>query len=317
MSTLTFSTLRQQVMQLYRAQEYARVLELVEREQGQFPGYAYRLAYWRLSMHVLLGKQTEALRIFRETLARGDWFAPHVLEHDPDLDPLRPLTDFQEMVEICRQRLAQLRASGVQPELLIQGSEGSVVSPPVLIAMHGNAGNASTTLENWSGIAAYNWLLAAPQSSQIVGPGEYVWDNRELSTSEIREHLATLTFQYGIDAERVILGGFSMGGGQAIWMALHQLVKTPGFVVLGPYLRANELEALSTLLATQKPASMRGYILIGDEDSECLEISRKVVALLHAHELPCELELLPGQDHSYPADFVKLVTKGLTFVEQR
>ncbi len=156
-----------------------------------------------------------------------------------------------------------------------------------------------------------------PQSSQIIEPDAFVWNERETGISEVRAHLATLSNEYRVDAERVVLGGFSRGGGQAIWMTLHQSIKTPGFVVLGPYLTAAELEALPALLASQKPTGLRSAILVSEQDRECLDISRQVVELLRAHDLACELEVRLGLDHSYPADFVEFVARGLAFLEYK
>jgi len=58
---------------------------------------------------------------------------------------------------------------------------------------------------------------------------------------------------------------------------------------------------------------VRGYILVGDQDHECLGVSRKVVEILNTRGIPCELEARPGLGHSYPADFVEVVSKGLSF----
>lgn len=316
MGELTFSAFEQKLFELYNEKEYSQAFELVEREQANFPDQTHGIAYWRLCLHALLGKSAEALSIFREALDQGDWFPPKWLKEDPDLISLQQLPEFQEMVETCRQRLDEIRAS-VHPELLIRAPETQQGTLPLVIAMHGNTGNMHNTVDHWNGVTAHNWLLAVPQSSQIVGPDAFVWDEREIGINEIREHLVRLSRDYPLDAERVVLGGFSMGGGQAIWMALHQSIKTRGFVVLGPYLSKNELEELPALLASRKPADLRGFILVGDKDTECLGVSRKVAEILQEYSLPCELEILPGLAHNYPPDFAEYVLKGLAFVEQR
>jgi len=317
LSTSTFATFNRQLIELLDAKENIQAFELVEKAQAAFLDHIYHITYWRISVHALTGKQEEALQIFRETLESGGWFPPNLLLSDPGFASLQSLPAFQEMVEVCRLRIAEFQAKA-RPELLVRqpiGYAGTLLS--LLIGLHGNGDNASKTIEYWSGIATHDWLLAIPQSSQLERPDAYVWDDRELSVSEIREHLAKLTSEYSIDSERVVLGGFSMGGGQAIWMALHQSIKTSGFVVLGPWLREAELEALSALLETQKPAGLRGYILVGEEDRICLDVSHKVVEIIHAHNLPCELEVIPGLDHSYPEDFAKCMISGLAFIEQR
>ncbi len=313
MGNTTFHDLDQQLMSLYRAKEYQQAFELVEREQRNFPDQQRQIAYWRLCMHALAGKQAEALHIFREALDRGYWFPPKWLTDDPDLVSLQPLPEFQAMVEMCRRRLAEANA---RPELLVEQPAEHSTGLPLLIALHGNGGNAGDTIKEWSKVTARGWMIAVPQSSQIVGQDAFVWDDRELAINEIRDHLAKVSGEYAIDPERVVLGGFSMGGGQAIWMALRQSIKTRGFVVLGPYLAENELKALPALLEAHKPAGVRGYILVGDEDHECLDVSRKVVEILGAQGLPCELEVRPGLDHSYPVDFAEVVNKGLSFIEQ-
>ena len=309
MSEMTFGEFDRQVTALYEAKEYQRAYELVEREYQNFPDYQPLLAYWRLCMNSVVGRKAEALRIFQAALDQGYWFAPKWL-NDPDLAELEPLPEFQAMVEICHQRLAVAQAES-RPELLVATPKEQTGALPLMIALHGNNGNAANALPKWERIAAQGWLLAIPQSSQIVGPDAYVWDERETGVKEVREHLAQLSGDYNVDPERVVLGGFSKGGGQAIWIALHRSIKTCGFIVLGPYLTTEELDALSVLLETQKLADLRGYILAGEEDNGCLPVSRKVAELLNAHDIPCELELLPGLSHSYPEDFAEMVGKKL------
>lgn len=314
MSTTTFRDLDRQFTNLYSAKEYQQAFELLEREHLNFPQQKRQITYLRICMHARLDKQAEALQIFHEALEQGDWLPPQWMTDGPSLVSLQPMPQFQEMVEVCRQRLAELQ-DNVRPDLLVEQPAEQATERPMLIALHGNGSNASETLQEWSKVTTHGWMLAVPQSSQIVGLDAYVWDNRDLATSEIREHLAKIASDYTIDPERLVLGGFSMGGGQAIWMALHQLVKTRGFVVLGPYLSEDELKTLADLLETRKPADVRGYILVGDEDHECLGISRKVVEIMSVHGIPCELVIRPGLDHAYPDDFVEAVSKGLAFVE--
>lgn len=315
MNKMTFQEFQQQATILYHANEYTLAFALVEKKHGNFPEHSAEIAYWRLCLHTLLGKQEEALQIFRETLGVGSWFGPSMLEQDPDLAELRPLAEFQEMLEVCRQRLAQAK-NKVQPELHIVKPVGEGKPLPLLIALHGNQGNAYESLGEWSGVTAWEWFLGAPTSSQIDGPGCFVWNDREIGAGEVCQHLATLSDEYEIDSERVVLGGFSMGGGLAVWIALTQTIPTRGFIVLAPYLTDEELEKLPTILAQQQPTGLRGYIIVGQEDSIYLKISHRIVELMNEHQLSCELQLLPGLTHTYPADFLERVARGLKFIEQ-
>lgn len=315
MSEMTFDEFDGQVMSLYEAKEYQQAFELVEQEYQHFSDHQVELAYLRLCMNGVTGRKTEALQIFQVALDQGYWFSPKWLQDDPDLAALQPLPEFQAMVEVCRQRLAVAQAES-RPELLVAVPKEQTGALPLIIAMHGNSNNAAGTLPKWEKITDQGWLLAVPQSSQIIGPDAYVWDERETGVKEVREHLANVSNDYNVDSDRVVLGGFSMGGGQAIWMALHQSVRTRGFIALGPYLRPEELDALSTLLETQTLTGLRGSILVGEEDHGCLACSRKAAELLNAHDIPCELEIRPGMGHAYSADFAEVVSRGLAFIEQ-
>jgi hypothetical protein len=105
-----------------------------------------------------------------------------------------------------------------------------------------------------------------------------------------------------------------MGGGCAIWLSISEAIPTRGFVVLGPYMP--EVERLQPLLESAKAKQLRGYIIVGELDKECLAISRKVAELLNGHDIPCELEILSGLRHNFPADFQQHLEKGLAFVLQ-
>jgi hypothetical protein len=212
MSELTMRAFNQRIMKLYAAKEYAQAFEHVEQEKVNFPENAWEIAYWRLCLHALLEKQTAALQIFQEVLDRGLWFSPDRLAQDPDLITLRPLPAFQKMTEVCQQRFMKIQPT-VQPELLVQQSAKQATMTPLLIALHGNQENARVTLEYWKEMSTQGWLLAVPQSSQVYDPNSFVWDDRQIGSSEIRAHLASLNREQILDQDRIVLGGFSMGGG--------------------------------------------------------------------------------------------------------
>jgi predicted esterase len=315
LSEITFHALFRQLIAADRAGDYTRALELAEQAANCFPERAKQTLHWRICLTAGSGKQEQSLLLLREALNQGYCYPPSALEQEPALASLRDLAAFRELLEVNNERFAEIQAHA-RPELLVVPSVQQATAYPLLIALHGNGSNARDTSKYWAEITAQGWFLALPQSSRLIGPGEYTWDNREQGSREVREHLAALIRTHAIDRERVVLGGFSMGGSLAIWLALHRSIKTCGFIALGPSLTAAELEALTTLFDTCAPAGLRGYIIVGEEDTWSLESSRKIVELLQAHDVSCRLEILPGLDHSYPPHFAEHVTKGLGFVTQ-
>jgi predicted esterase len=314
MSERTFENLQEQLMELYDKGEYAQALDLAQRESDQFPEHEQATYYWRMCMASRINNTQLALQFFHEALAHGYWFSPKWLRDDEDLKPLQGQPEYEQMLDVCQQRLIEAQAN-VSPELMVIQPEGEAQSSaPLLIALHGNSSNGRNEVSFWQGPVSSGWLLGIPQSSQLIGDGAYVWDDWEKATQEVREHYAALIEKHAIDSEKVILSGFSMGGGLAIWLTLSKAIKAHGFVVLGPYLR--DIEALKPLLETVKVDRLRGYIIVGEQDEVCLNISRKVAELLNFHGIPCELEIRPGLKHTYPADFGQSLAKGIAFVMQ-
>jgi hypothetical protein len=62
---------------------------------------------------------------------------------------------------------------------------------------------------------------------------------------------------------------------------------------------------------------MRGYFIVGDEDAQCLQVSRELISIMRTYGLACELSIVPHMDHTYPPNFVDLVREGLAFIEQK
>jgi dienelactone hydrolase len=302
-------------MEAYRANEYQQALAFAELASDRFPERAKQTLHWRICLTAVSGKQEQSLQLFKQALTQGYCYPPATLEKEPDLVSSRDVAAFKELLEVNNHRFAEIQAHA-RPELLVVPTAQHATTYPLLIALHGNASNARDTSAYWADVTMQGWLLALPQSSQLIGLGECIWDNREQGSGEVREHLAVLSRTYAIDQERVVLGGFSNGGGLAIWLAVRQSMKIRGFIVLGPTLTGAELEAVTTFFDTQTLSGLRGYLIVGEEDSWSLETSRKIAELLQAHDLSCKLEILPGLDHSYPPHFAECVAQGLAFVEQ-
>ncbi len=304
-----------EMMNYYNAGNYEGAYDLLLQEEGHFPEYDDVLYFQKMCMVSRMNDIPLALHYFREALAHGYWVSPGWLREDEDLKPLQGLPEFEEMVAVCQQKFTEAQAAARPEVTVLQPQEPPPTSGyPLLIALHGNGANALRTLDPHRGIVSQGWLVAVLQSSQVEGPGSFVWNDYEKGQEEIQQHQAALEKDYAIDPQRIALSGFSMGGGLATWLGLNGAIKTRGFVALGPYLP--DVDALLPFLDSAKSAGVRGYIVVGEEDKICRDISHKMHELLNAHGIPCELELRPGLGHAYPDDYTNSLEKGLAFVLQ-
>jgi predicted esterase len=314
---LTFSDLLNQAEQLYNAEKYAEALDLVTREFPNFPEQTHRLYFWRVCLAARSGLTDQALGLLEEAVEAGYWYNQQQLREDSDLDPLQELPRFEGLTEICLERQAAAQAEAVPDLVTLEPRATSLVSGPpwpLLLALHGNNSSAPETAAHWSAATSHAWLVALPGSSQVGGPDAYVWNDWEWARDEIQSHQAVLREGYNIDRERVVLGGFSMGGGLALWLALTGAIKARGFILVGPWVP--DLDQLVPLMETNEARGSRGTILVGENDESCLEVSLTLAEQLKAHGVPCHLEVYPDLAHEYPPDFEVVLARTLEHILQ-
>ncbi|HLZ60796.1 MAG TPA: PHB depolymerase family esterase [Ktedonosporobacter sp.] len=312
MSTMTFMDVQKAFWRLYGEEDYVRALEVVKGAQSQFPD-DWLLYDWRLCMEARLNDTDGALRTLREVLDRGYWIDPVVLRDDEDLQSLRGLAEYEQLLSECQGRLDEARKT-IKPAMVVLQPERKTEQPaPLVIALHGNTGNARTHSQEWQPLVARGWMVAAPHSTQLVAPGAAAWNDYAQGTQEVQAHYAALIEQYAIDPERVIVGGFSAGGGLAVQLAVSGAIKARGFVVVGPYL--SDFEMLTPFLETARANGVRGYIVMGlQERPQGQELMRKIADLLNTHGIQCRVEERPDLGHVIPADFDVSLTKALEFI---
>jgi predicted esterase len=320
MNDLTFADLERQLYQLYQNSKYAQALDLATREASRFPTEAWLVAYWRICLASLVGEMALALQLLEEALAAGLWYAEAQLREDPDLQPLQGLPEFEQLVEVCRKRQAEAQAQAAPALITLQPEDqcqARLQPCPLLLALHGNYRTAEDSVGFWRSAVSNGWLLALPQSCQVGGPDGYIWNDQDWAVREIQEHVATLCEQYAVDPDRVVVAGFSRGGGLAIWLALSGTIEARGFMAVGPggpYMR--EPDKWVPLIEVSQGRGLRGYMVVGEQDIFCYESTQALAAMLRSRDIPCELEVHPNLGHDFPSEFQQSLTRALEFILQ-
>jgi predicted esterase len=312
MSGSDSSVTRAQLLGLYNQRRYRDALDLLEREWESFPqkGLMY---HWKMCLAAQAGEPTVAIQAFREALDHGHWYPETLVREDEDLKSLQGVPEYEELVEVCIRRYAEAEGSA-KPELLVVPPEVATSSPmPALIGLHGNSQTARLAADDWSELRRRGWLLALPQSSRLLTSDAYMWDDFEKGAGEVQKLCSRLTDEYSIDPERILLGGFSAGGGLAIQLAISGALKAKGFIVVGPYLR--NLEVLTPHLPEARANGVKGYIIMGlNEPPEGQELMRRTASFLQDHGIVCELESHADVAHAFPPNFGASLDKALAFL---
>jgi len=302
------------VLELYNAGQYSEAIRWIDTWPDLFPETAGTRQYWRACLAGRMGSVEDALLSLRHALELGFFYPRELLENDEDLNLLKGSPAFEEVLQASQKRFEQAQRSA-QPACLRFHPSPYLATPPLLMALHGNQSNAAETAPFFQSAVEKGWLLAVPQSSQVRGPGGFIWTDLERSARELAKHYADLQRDAREAFPTVAVAGFSMGAGAAIWAVLSGVVPARGFVLLGPYLP--DPDALDMFFQKRNQSvPLRSVIIVGEADHECLPIAKSIAERLQHYGHACRLELLPGLAHVYPPDFQSRLEHALDFISQ-
>jgi poly(3-hydroxybutyrate) depolymerase len=192
---------------------------------------------------------------------------------------------------------------------------------PLCMAFHGNDSNPQEHAEFWRPLSRLGWLVALPQSSRAgAQPHTFIWNTpglAEWNFQEVQDCLTEIKQKYKIDVSRIILAGFSMGGGLAIEMVLGGYIAALGFVVVAPYVSYKYVDPQSAYGDFVKTQAKRGYCIVGEQDSFAVEGTAALALRLPNMGISCFVERHSNLAHDYPSDFEKSLSKAVEYVSSR
>jgi predicted esterase len=316
----SFEDFQNKIQASYAVGEFSAALELASIARQDFPEHAPLVDYWRIAMSARTGDNLQALTILEQVLQTGFWYGETLLRRSPSFISLQGTPAFEELVNRNNQ-LRQLEQEALYP-LLILRSEGRCQSGgppcPLMIALHANAGAAHDSIAFWQPAAQSGWLVAAPQSSQAIWQGAYVWDDRETAGEQIKRHYDALLRNYACDPQQVILAGHSLGGEVAAWLAITGGLPALGFLAFGPSgPLSSDLQTWLPLVEKAGWSGLRGYVVLGEEDESIPRDNlRRWVEMLNTGGIPCELEEVPHAGHEYAPEYESSLLRALEYLQQ-
>lgn len=300
----------QQYHQFVAEKEYAKALQLATQYFDLFPPHAQRVAYyWRLNMACKVNDVQLALATLREAVENGHWFDN--LNENPDFQILADSAEFHQLVAICAKRRVE-EIANARPVLKILQPEKSSDAYPLLFALHGNSSNVEIFAPHWQGAREHGWLVALPQSPQAYAPGTFSWNDWDWTIPTIVEHYSQVCQNYPVDRNRVVLAGFSMGAGLALWLALERTIEVQGLICVAPFL--SDVEALQSALAEPQNQKLRIYLVASREDEYCLNVAVKLSALMPTYGIDHKLDIYTDTGHAFPLSFEQRVPMALDFI---
>jgi predicted esterase len=312
MTQMTYTRLLNATLEKYETSGTEEAYKFISRHAVDIEENHAQIYNFRYSLAAASGYEQEALAIMKKAiLDNGHWYSYEYLMEDEDLDPLRKFIDFQHMIELCKKREEEAKQAA-KPELEVMRSVDSKGKQSLLVALHGNQENINRTKENWHTVTSKDYVLGIPQSSRIEFSGGYSWDDTTKGVSEIQDHIEQMNKDFNTDEPPLILGGFSAGARVVLHTMLEDNISVKGFIFVGPWLP--EIDELAGDLALLAERGIKGYVICGDQDEDCLESTTHFVELLEEKQVPHTYQLVSGLDHDYPEDFEKMLESAIDYI---
>ncbi len=301
---MRFVDLRREVFRLHGEEEYAAALERLQAHAAAFPEHEPIVYFWRMCLRSRVGDMAAVLRLFDEALAKGHWWGDGFLA-DPDLDAARAALGWAERAAECLRR-QQAVAAGPRPEPTIFRADGDPTG--LLVALHGWGDTPGAHGAPWRSAAAAGWHVAVPYGSIPETVDAWSWDpgrDAERVPGWVRDIAAELP------ASRLVLAGFSMGGGLACRVAFEGGVAADGVIAVAPTFRHFGMPWPASPVLRRLPT----FVVVGRRDWTLEEISGYAPVLARAG-WPVRVEEKPGTYHEFPVDFADVLVEALAWIEE-
>ncbi len=296
----TYEAMRAELGRLVAAERFGEAERLLTEGIEDFPerlrANTFNLAYVRSR----LGDGEGAAAALERALAAGEWYGKFDFLDD-GWAALRASPRFAGIARQCEARRAEAEKA-VQPRLDVVVPPGTPpgVRLPLFLALHGGGENVDALRPHWtSPLLAAGFVVAYPQSTQLVAPNGFDWlQDLPRTLAELRAVHARLLRDYPVDPARVVVGGFSSGGAAALAAVAADAFPVAGFVSLCPA-RPDGFDA--ERLRSAAARGVRGVLLTTARDRRVGE-QREMAAEMARAGLLAGFSVSPDAGHWYPPD---------------
>ncbi len=301
-----------EVTRLYNEERFEEAVNLLETVIEQYPNNLYTITWDMVVIYSLITPtQTEKiLDILEYGYAKGLWYP--VYPEDSRWECFRDSENFQEFVRKNNERkvLAQEMAIG-KYEINIPAQYCKKRSYPLHIAIHGWGEDIAFFRKFWtSDILNKDFITLFIQSSKVVSPMGYCWDDIEIARKEIKDAYEDILDQYSIDMNNITIGGFSQGGTMALDFALNGTIPIKGFIALCP----DQPDGFSKKgVESMVARCIKGVILTGEKDG-ALEKQREIVEAFEEIGFPYQFTINKDLGHWFPENLSEQMDKALNYI---
>jgi len=302
---------RADLQRAYEAEDWKTARVTLEAQIEADPDRA-ALHYNLACVEARAGRADAAIAALRRSAERGFRFLA-TLTRDGDLDSIRDHAQFADVRGVVARNhavsLDGFRERAEREATIIVHAPKGRGPHPLIVALHPFGGDAAGFASLHRELAdELGAVLVLPQGMTPVGEG-WSWgvveEGEHLIVRAIRRALA----DHAIDRQRVLLTGFSQGGGMAFTVALRHPELVTGVIPVAGFYDHRVVSVPDSAPA----GTLRFYIVNGSLDREA-DNNRDAARRLRAAGIPVKIEIHEGLGHAYPDDAVGQLRTAFAFV---
>jgi phospholipase/carboxylesterase len=260
----------------------------------------------------LAGDTDSALRWLARA-GEGGFSGVRSIDEDPDLDAVRGESGFAAATEIIRanrvRMFANFRQHAEQAEILTVVPRRPFDGPrPLIVVLHGYGDTPEANVPFYRKVAAeIGAIVAAPSALRPRPSGlGFSWTFRDEAEWWVLRAIERIKAEHEVDAQRIILAGFSQGANVALEVGLRHPDRLAGLLPI-----AGRWD--SRLMRSPAAGGPRVYLLTGERDRSAATFEEAERALAAAG-LEVRLRVVPNLGHSYPARPTRELRVALEFL---
>jgi predicted esterase len=305
----------QKAQDAFSAKDYQRAAAHYQKVTQVFP-FEPTSRFQLACCFARLGDRDQALSALQVAVRFG-WGDREKLEQADDLKTLRTEPAFAQL-------LKDATACHEERWIIHAGKRVDPAQPAPLVIVLQGLGCLRAEVPYWQpAVDQLGGVLVAPRAVTRVGPMLDGWhrpaardstalDYFDLAAAAKRIDDATVAVKkrFRIDPDRVVLAGFSQGGGVALRLLGEHASRYRGAVAV---CGLHQQSGVAYWQTVRKQRSVRVYVMAGKLD-RLLPRSQKTVEQLRAAGIPNRYEELDKTGHEFPPDYPTRLRQALEFV---
>jgi len=309
-----YTKMRQELGKLFREKKFSEAIALVKKHYNKYPGHLMAMSFNLAALYNSTQEYQKGIRVMRDAQKKGIWYSIWALEGE-FFKEFRKYKSFKRVLENNKKMHAAAEAGA---ESLFEVRTPENFDPekpyPLFIALHGGDGHIKEFRPNWdSDKLKKEFIVLYVQSSQMSSMDGYHWEDKARTAGDVMRAYRDTSSKYNIDRKRILIGGFSSGGGASLHLSFNGDIPVTGFISLCPALPGT-ITAETVSAAVKKGLS--GTILTSELDGR-IKDQRALADLMGHNGLQYQFVVTPNIGHWFPEDFDKKLDQAIVHIFSR